>query len=73
MSDALVFHFDVDGENFTKWSMININGEYYKTELIAPDKIRVKYDDLLPQDEIFVAQVGDDKYQLSQTAPFIYQ
>lgn len=63
----------VEGENFTKWSMININGEYYKTELIAPDKIRAKYDDLLPQDEIFVAQVGDDKYQLSQTASYIYQ
>lgn len=63
----------VEGENFTKWSMININGEYYKTELIAPNKIRAKYDDLLPQDEIFVAQVGDDKYQLSQTAPFIYR
>lgn len=63
----------VEGENFTKWSMININGEYYKTELIAPDKIRAKYDDLLPQDEIFVAQVGDDKYQLSQTASYIYR
>ncbi len=63
----------VEGENFTKWSMININGDYYKTELIGPKTIRAKYDDLLPQDEIFVAQVGDDKYQLSQTAPFIYQ
>lgn len=63
----------VEGENFTKWSMININGEYYKTELIGSKLIRAKYDDLLPQDEIFVAQVGDDKYQLSQTAPLIYQ
>lgn len=63
----------VDGSNFTKWSMININGDYYKTEQINEHLIRAKYDDLLPQDEIFVAQVGDDKYQLSQTAPLIYQ
>ena len=63
----------VEGENFTKWSMININGTYYRTEILSPTKIRTKYDGLLPQDEIFVAQVGDDKYQLSQTEPFIYQ
>lgn len=62
-----------EGENFTKWSMFNINGDYYKTEIIGPTKIRAKYDDLLPQDEIFVAQVGDDKYQLSRTESYIYQ
>ena len=63
----------VYGENFTAWSMININGEYYKTEILTPTMIRTRYDDLLPQDEIFVAQVGDDKYQLSQSESFIYQ
>ena len=63
----------IEGENFTKWSLVNINGEYYRTEILGPDRIRAQYDDLLPQDEIFVAQVGDDKYQLSQTEPFIYE
>ena len=63
----------IEGENFTKWSLVNINGEYYRTEILGPNRIRAQYDDLLPQDEIFVAQVGDDKYQLSQTEPFIYQ
>ncbi len=62
----------VEGENFTKWSMININGDYYQTEILGPDKIRAVCDSLLPQDEVFVAQVGDDKYQLSQTEPYIY-
>lgn len=60
------------GDNFTKWSMVNINGKYYKTELLGPNLIRAKYDELLPQDEVFVAQVGDDKYQLSQTNSIIY-
>ena len=63
----------VRGDNFTNWSMININGQYYRTEILNDKTIRAMYDNLLPQDEIFVAQVGDDKYQLSQTEPFIYQ
>lgn len=63
----------VNGMNFTNWSMININGTYYRTEILTPSTIRVKYDSLLPQDEIFVAQVGDDKYQLSQTDVYIYE
>ena len=62
----------VDGENFTKWSMININGDYYRTEILGPEKIRAICDSLLPQDEVFVAQVGDDKYQLSQSESYIY-
>ena len=62
----------VYGDNFTSWSMININGNYYRTEIIHPGLIRARYDTLLPQDEIIVAQVGDDKYQLSQTEPFVY-
>lgn len=63
----------VSGENFTNWSMVNLNGEYYQTEILNPGQIRIRYDGLLPQDEIFVAQVGDDKYQLSQSESFIYQ
>ena len=62
----------VNGDNFTQWSMININGNYYRTELLNAHLIRAPYDDLLPQDELFVAQVGDDKFQLSQTEPIIY-
>lgn len=61
------------GENFTKWSMININGEYYKTKLVDFETIKCKYDRLLPQDDIFVAQVGDDKYQLSRSESFIFK
>ena len=52
--------------------MININGNYYQTELLNSHLIRARCDNLLPQDELFVAQVGDDKYQLSQTEPIIY-
>lgn len=63
----------VQGMFFTNWSLININGEYYQTEVLTPSTIRARYDALLPQDEIFVAQVGDDKYQLSRTEPFIYE
>ncbi len=68
-----VNYVNVKGKNFTKWSMININDSYHKTELIDFETIRCKNETLLPQDKIFIAQVGDDKYQLSQTEIFIYQ
>ena len=62
----------IEGENVTGWSVINVNGKYYRTQFLNFHTIRCKYDPL-PQDEIFVAQVGDDKYQLSQTESFIYE
>lgn len=61
----------VRGLNLTGWSMINVNGEYYRTEFLDFHRVRCKYEPL-PQDEIFVAQVGDDKYQLSQSESVIY-
>ncbi len=63
----------VHGKNFTKWSMININGSYHKTQLVDFETIKCKSDPLLLQDEIIIAQVGDDKYQLSQSEPYIYK
>ncbi len=62
----------VRGENVTGWSMINVNGEYYRTEFLDFNRVRCKYEPL-PQDEIFLAQVGDDKYQLSRSESFIYE
>ncbi len=63
----------IKGKNFTKWSMININDSYRKTQLVDFETIRCKQETLLPNDKIFVAQVGDDKYQLSQSETFIYK
>ena len=62
----------VKGDNITKWSMINVNGDYYKTEMIDFGLVRCEYS-ALPMDEIFLAQVGKDKYQLSKSEAFIYQ
>lgn len=62
----------VNGENVTGWSMINVNGEYYRTEFLDFHRVRCKYEPL-PQDEVFLAQVGDDKYQLSRSESFIYE
>lgn len=61
----------VRGNNVTGWSMINVNGEYYRTEFLDFHRVRCKYEPL-PQDEIFLAQVGDDKYQLSRSESVIY-
>ena len=52
--------------------MINVNGEYYRTEFLDFRRVRCKYEPL-PQDEVFLAQVGDDKYQLSRSESFIYE
>ena len=62
----------VEGENVTGWSVINVNGKYYRTQFMDFHTLRCLYDPL-PQDEIFVAQVGDDKYQLSQSESFVYE
>ncbi len=62
----------VRGDNVTGWSMINVNGEYYRTEFLDFHRVRCKYEPL-PQDEVFLAQVGDDKYQLSRSESFIYE
>ena len=62
----------VRGENVTGWSMINVNGEYYRTEFLDFHRVRCKYEPL-PQDEVFLAQVGDDKYQLSRSESYIYE
>ncbi len=62
----------VSGNNLTKWSMINVNGDYYKTEMIDFNLVRCEYN-ALPMDEIFLAQVGKDKYQLSRSEGFIYK
>ena len=61
----------VRANNLTGWSMINVNGEYYRTEFLDFHRVRCKYE-ALPQDEIFLAQVGDDKYQLSRSESVIY-
>ncbi|MBR5930565.1 MAG: LTA synthase family protein [Lachnospiraceae bacterium] len=61
----------VQGNNITGWSMINVNGKYFKTEFLDFHTVRCIYDPL-PQDEIFLAQVGSDKYQLGRSESYIY-
>lgn len=53
-------YVEVIGENFTKSSIVTVNGDNYDTEFIDTNTLRIKYDKLASLDSFVVNQVDQD-------------
>jgi len=63
------------GENFTRYSVVYLNGEACLTEFISEQELKVHQISLEDQNEIFVAQISaiDEMEILSQTQSIIWE
>ncbi|MCI9051965.1 MAG: LTA synthase family protein [Lachnospiraceae bacterium] len=61
----------IEGENFTEFSRVSVNGKYVETKYRSSDILYI-FTDLKEGDEIVVHQVGKDNISLGETKPFIY-
>lgn len=61
----------IEGENFTRFSRVSVNGKYVETKYRSSDILYI-FIDLKEGDEIVVHQVGKDNISLGETKPFIY-
>jgi len=65
----------VEGSGFTQWSTVCVEGKPRKTTFIDKEMLRVEVDDMgdiSSGDEVTVAQIGEDKFWLSQTETLFY-
>ncbi|MBQ3665438.1 MAG: LTA synthase family protein [Lachnospiraceae bacterium] len=60
-------YVEVIGNNFTKYSVVNINGDEYETKFVDSNTLRVKYDNLTPLDAFVVNQEDDDSGTIIST------
>ncbi len=58
----------IEGNNFNDYSCVMINGKEYAAEKISDRLLRVKGTNVKENDEVVVAQKGDDKVELSRTS-----
>ncbi len=71
VDDEYENYYIVEGENFTKYSKVYINGELYSTEFIDSTKLRVYISELNTLDTFVVKQYYKGKI-LSKTSDYIY-
>lgn len=62
----------IEGENFNDYSIVEINGKVYNTELISDDLLKVKDYNLKNSDIVYVVQKGDDKIELSRSKGYVF-
>ncbi len=60
-------YVDVIGNNFTKYSVVNINGDEFETKYIDANTLRIKYDELAPLDSFVVNQEDKDSGAIIST------
>ena len=66
----------VEGSGFTQWSTVCVEGKARKTTYIDDQILRVEAEDLgdiFSGDEVTVAQIGEDKFWLSQTETLFFK
>jgi len=66
-------YFCIEGSNFNDYSVVNINGKEYSTEIINSNLLKVKDYNLKDSDIIYIIQRGEDKIELSRTKGFLYK
>lgn len=64
--------FLVEGENFTDWTKIYVNGEYYPTSTVSKGVVTVDYDEELVDGDVIVAGQSRGETIFSQTPDYIY-
>ena len=62
----------IEGENFTTYSKVLVNGEKYDTEFIDKEHLMIDYEDIESLDSFVVAQIADDGVTLSETKECLY-
>ncbi len=62
----------IEGQNFTPYSIVYVNGDSYSTEFIDTNKLRISYDSLESLDSFTVCQVTEDGTTLSETKECLY-
>jgi len=62
----------VSGKNFTRWSVVMLNGEQKDTLFIDSHNLMVADTAIEQGDSVAVAQVGDGGTELSRTEEFVY-
>ena len=67
--DGQVF---VEGENFTTFSKISINGHEKSTTFISPNLLMLENTELSDSDSIRVDQVTVTNFTLSKSEPYVY-
>lgn len=65
-------HICIEGNNFTPYSIVEINGKEYETQCVSPNMLLVEKVKLSMGDEIVIIQRGEDNLDLSQTIPYKY-
>ena len=61
----------IEGDNFTEYSVANVNGQRVETEYMSEDMLRSPYIPN-PDDVITVTQSGPDRVDLSSTDEYVY-
>ena len=63
----------INGENFTKWSYVYVNGEKVNTTYVSGNTLRISPDDLEDGDTVVVNQLGSSSTIFRSSNEFVYK